>query len=44
MSLNQTLSNLLLVVTIITTLHGPVPPAPPAQNPVLALPLMICPR
>ncbi|EJM23242.1 hypothetical protein PMI22_01242 [Pseudomonas sp. GM21] len=44
MSLNLNLNSLLLVVTIFVTLHGLIPPAPPAPNPVVALPLMICPR
>jgi hypothetical protein len=44
MSLEKTLNYLLQVAVLIATLHGPIPPAPPAPNPVLALPLMICPR
>lgn len=44
MSLNQTLNYLLQVAGLIIALHGPIPPGPPAPNPVLALPLMICPR
>ncbi len=44
MSLNLNLNNLLLIVSIFVTLHGPIPSAPPAPNPVVALPLLICPR
>lgn len=44
MSLKETLNNLLVIVTIIVTLYGPIPPAPPQANPVIALPLMSCPR
>ena len=43
MSLNLTLNNLLLIVTMFVVLHGPIN-SEPAQPVRVALPLMICPR
>jgi len=43
MSLNLTLNNLPLIVTIFVTLHGPLRVEPVQPTPI-TLPLMVCPR
>ena len=43
MSLNLNLNNLLLVITIFVTLHGPITVEPKVPT-IVALPLMTCTR
>lgn len=39
----KTLNYTLQILTLVVTLHGPIPPQPAGPT-VVALPLMICPR